>query len=264
RLTEQERVEQWHQYHTWPPTWQPETEGYRRLMEEREREIMDMTGTDERWENWLQYTQSRFVRTFTTDGYEVAQVPPEVFKKLKAVVDRGIERFDDLPEERHIDAIFYEQNLLPKFVSLGSLAQEAMADLLPLHEAWAGGIKLRGTSAYGVRLYRNGSSLAMHTDKLQTHVISSIVHIAHEYDNASEPWPIEIENHRTGELEAVSLEPGQMLFYESAKCLHGRMTEFKGKYYGSIFIHYTPVTKSDWPYNGLEDIINAVPPHWRD
>lgn len=29
-----------------------------------------------------------------------------------------------------------------------------------------------------------------------------------------------------------------MLFYESAKCLHGRMTELKGKYYGSIFLHY--------------------------
>jgi hypothetical protein len=41
-------------------------------------------------------------------------------------------------------------------------------------------------------------------------VISSIVHIAHEYDNNSEPWPIEIENHRTGELVAVSLEPGQV------------------------------------------------------
>lgn len=45
---------------------------------------------------------------------------------------------------------------------------------------------------------------------MYSHVISSIVHIAHEYDNASEPWPIEIENHRTGELEAVSLEPGQV------------------------------------------------------
>ena len=30
----------------------------------------------------------------------------------------------------------------------------------------------------------------------------------------------------------------QMLFYESAKCLHGRMTELKGKYYGSLFVHY--------------------------
>lgn len=63
-----------------------------------------------------------------------------------------------------------------------------------------------------MRLYRNGSSLAMHTDKLTTHVISSIVHIAHEYKNDSEPWPIQIENHRTGELISLSLEPGQVIY----------------------------------------------------
>ena len=40
----------------------------------------------------------------------------------------------------------------------------------------------------------------------------------------------------------------QMLFYESAKCLHGRMKEFKGQYYGSIFLHYSPVDKSIWDY----------------
>ena len=39
-----------------------------------------------------------------------------------------------------------------------------------------------------------------------------------------------------------------MLFYESAKCLHGRMNEFKGKYYGSIFLHYNPVDKDIWNY----------------
>ena len=32
-------------------------------------------------------------------------------------------------------------------------------------------------------------------------MISSIVHIAHEYDNDDEPWPIEIEDHN-GELHA--------------------------------------------------------------
>jgi hypothetical protein len=40
-----------------------------------------------------------------------------------------------------------------------------------------------------------------------------------------------------------------MLFYESAKALHGRMTQFKGKYYGSIFLHYQPVDESIWNYN---------------
>lgn len=38
-----------------------------------------------------------------------------------------------------------------------------------------------------------------------------------------------------------------MLFYESAKCLHGRREIFHGKYYGSIFIHYKPI--ENWNYN---------------
>jgi hypothetical protein len=53
-------------------------------------------------------------------------------------------------------------------------------------------------------------------------VISSIVHIAHEYDDDAEQWPIEIEDH-DGKLHSVALEEGQMLFYESASCLHGRL-----------------------------------------
>ena len=40
-------------------------------------------------------------------------------------------------------------------------------------------------------------------------MISSIVHIAHKYDNDDEPWPIEIEDH-DGKLHAVNLEPGQV------------------------------------------------------
>jgi hypothetical protein len=53
----------------------------------------------------------------------------------------------------------------------------------------------------------------LHSTALQifTHVISSIVHVAHEYDNDDEPWPIEIEDH-DGNLHAVNLEPGQVGF----------------------------------------------------
>ena len=40
-----------------------------------------------------------------------------------------------------------------------------------------------------------------------------------------------------------------MLFYESAKCLHGRRSQLKGKYYGSIFVHYQPVDQSIWDYS---------------
>ena len=47
------------------------------------------------------------------------------------------------------------------------------------------------------------------TFQIATHVISSIVHIAHKYDNDSEPWPIQIEDHQ-GNLHSVALQPGQV------------------------------------------------------
>jgi hypothetical protein len=124
------------------------------------------------------------------------------------------------------------------------------------------GIKLEATSAYGVRLYQNLSSLVMHYDKIRSHVISSIVHIAHEYDDDNEPWPIQIEDHY-GNLHTVNLEEGQTLFYESAKCLHGRMKEFRGKYYGSIFLHYQPVDNDIWNFD-VDQVIANVPPHWNE
>jgi hypothetical protein len=108
-----------------------------------------------------------------------------------------------------------------------------------------------------------------------THVISSIIHIDHEYFDDNHPWPIEIEDH-DGNLHAVNLEPGQvscrpfrlsgqrgvqndtpffasylclqMLFYESAACLHGRRQVFKGKYYASVFSHYQPVDRTIWNF----------------
>jgi len=241
RLSEPERVEYWRNHHTWPPNWQNETTGYKLLMEQREHEIMAIPGADERWENWMQYVQSRLVPRFTETGFKVIQTPAAQAEKLKAVVDEAIQNWDSLPYEQDVDVIYNRPGLLPKFVRMKGVDREVHRELLQQHEEWAGGIKLKPTSAYGVRLYQNGSSLVMHYDKVQTHVISSIVHIAHEYDDDNEPWPLEIEDH-DGNLHAVSLEPGQQLFYESAKCLHGRMTEFKGKYYGSLFLHYQVIT----------------------
>lgn len=260
RLSEPERVELWHKTHTWPPQWNEESEGYRQVMEKREQEIMQLTGADERWENWMQYIQGRMLPKFTEKGFDVIQTPASVHAKLKAAVDEGVRNWDNLPYEQGVgDSIYADDS--PKFVHLGPLAWEVIEELKPLHEAWSG-LKLRPTSAYGVRLYQNGSTIVMHNDKTQTHVISSIIHIAHQYDDDSHPWPIQMEAH-DGSLQSVNLQEGQMLFYESAKCLHGRMHQLRGKYYGSIFIHYEPVDKSVWGFT-IEDVINAVPPHWKD
>ena len=197
---------------------------------------------------------------FTPKGFLVVQTPKDVADKLKTAVDKCIANFDSLEIEGDVNAIYSPDDSRPKFCQLNELAYEVLGDMKEIHEDWVNGMELEGTSAYGVRLYQNGSSLVMHYDKMHTHVISSIVHIAHEYDDPNEQWPIQIEDH-DGELLSVNLRPGQMLFYESAKCLHGRMKTFRGSYYGSIFLHYKPVDRNIWAYD-VEQVIAAVPPHW--
>ena len=124
---------------------------------------MRIPGADERWENWMQYTQSRLVKKFTPLGFEVIDTPPHVHKKLIDAVNLGIDQFDTLAEEQDVEAIYGPHR--PKFVNIGQLAWEVLDDLKGLHEEWSG-LQLKGTSSYGVRLYRNGSSLVMHNDKV--------------------------------------------------------------------------------------------------
>ena len=67
----------------------------------------------------------------------------------------------------------------------------------------------------------------MHVDKSRTHVISCILHVDHSED--SEPWPILIEDFQ-GNTNEVVLESGDLMFYESSKCIHGRPHKFNGSW----------------------------------
>jgi hypothetical protein len=259
QLSENDRVEYWEQtYKTWPYKWNNESSGHEEKNRQRELEIMQIPGQRERWENWMQFVSGQMVPSFTKTGFQLLDTPPAVHAKLKAALDEGLKDFDAIPSEGKIDVIY--GSVAPKFLNIGQLAWDINEELRPLHEAWAGGVELVGTSSYGIRLYQNGSSLGMHYDKIETHIISSIVHIGHEYFNDNEPWPIQIDDN-DGNVHSVNLQPGQMLFYESARQLHGRMSPLKGKYYASIFTHYKP--KNNWRMS-RDNVIGAVPPHWAE
>lgn len=220
---------------------------------------MRLPGANERWENWMQYTSSMMVPKFTETGFELNKLPDALQKKLKGAVDNALSHWDSVRNESIIDVLYTP--IPSKFIDIPQLSREVHRELQPYLEQWAG-VKLFPTSIYGIRQNRNGSSLIMHYDKIMTHVISAIVHIDHEYDNDDEPWPIEIEDH-DGILHAVNLEPGSMLFYESAACLHGRRHIFRGKHYSSIFVHYQPVDRNIWDFS-IDDVIANVPPFWKD
>jgi hypothetical protein len=100
----------------------------------------------------------------------------------------------------------------------------------------------------------------MHVDKAQTHIISFILHIDSSED--AEPWPIFIEDFH-GRTHEVILTPGDMLFYESSKCFHGRPRRLNGSWYSSIFVHYYP--EGDWfDRDHKLEAHYAVPPEWKN
>jgi hypothetical protein len=257
--SEKERATLWRKKgNQWPPSWQPERSGLKETMRRREEELMMIPGADERWENWMQFTQARLVPRFTTTGFKVVQTPSIVYEKLRTTLDRGLTQFDRLPNDtRNSDSSY--NPLSQKIIYLNGLEREIMDELKSVHENWSG-LSLQPTSVHGIRLNRNGSSVVMHYEKVATHVISCLIHINSEYESSAQPWPMEIEDH-DGTMHSLVLQPGEMLLYESASALHGRRELFRGRYSASLSIHYRPAEKSVWNYT-TDSVVASVPPHW--
>jgi hypothetical protein len=250
RLAEYER-----RNHSWPPrSFVPDTPGWRAVMEERFEQIQDMPRSGDRYEGYLQAVHSALLApNFTALGFGLARAPEPLMEALRRGIREGVEAGPG--EEGTVDVIGGPHR--PWFVRRDDLTARVLDELQPYSEAWSG-LDLVPFRAYGFRLYRNESALYMHVDKPQTHIVSLILHIDSSDD--AEPWPIFIEDF-LGRTHEVVLTSGDVLFYESSKCFHGRPRPFKGTWYSSIFVHYYP--------RGWERVDHKlethyrVPPHWR-
>ena len=133
--TEEERVKLWHEAgNTWPPKWQAESEELQALHAQREKEIMAIPGANERWENWLQFTQSRLVPKFTPVGFKIVKTPAHIHERLAQAVADGVAQWDELRSEGKIDVIYHPEDKEPKFVDLDGLNWDVISDLKELHE----------------------------------------------------------------------------------------------------------------------------------
>jgi len=163
--------------------------------------------------------------TFTEKGYHLDIIPSKPWDKIYAYYE--LSKF--MPPEDD-----YDTSLKSKFYNIGRYngVQLSFLDLLkgPC-EAFANQ-ELEYSNMYGIREYLNGATLPAHTDRLATHHISAIIMLDTDTD-----WPIEIQGHN-GEWKSIIMNPGHILFYESAKCLHGRSTPFQGKSFKNCYVHY--------------------------
>lgn len=105
----------------------------------------------------------------------------------------------------------------------------------PILEEWTNK-KLTPTSLYGVRIYKDKAILATHVDRLPL-VSSAIIQVDQDLD---EPWPIEVYA-RDGKAYNVTMDPGDMVLYESHTTLHGRPFPMKGRFYANVFVHFSPI-----------------------
>jgi prolyl 4-hydroxylase len=65
-------------------------------------------------------------------------------------------------------------------------------------------------------------------------VSSAIINVDQDVD---EPWPLEVIGH-DGLAYNVTMEPGDLVLYESHSIIHGRQFPLKGRFMANIFIHF--------------------------
>jgi hypothetical protein len=123
------------------------------------------------------------------------------------------------------------------FLSLDAfpdLKTQIIKEMYDLLSKWSGANLNPNGIIYGIRFYKNGATLGMHLDRKETHHISVNMSVALD----GEPWMFDIIDH-DGNEHQVLIEPGECVYYESALCLHGRKTPFKGNYYANMYCHFT-------------------------
>lgn len=167
-------------------------------------------------------------------GFKHGSLDPEIhgvlLDKLRASADQFKPEVS-IPEigtaqPRYIPALFFEDTAF----------NAAVSDLLkPQHEQWSG-MNLVDSACYGFRAYQRGCYLHNHVDRGTTHIISSTLCIDSRLE---EPWPLFIED-IYGEAHQINLRPGEFVFYEGARLIHGRPWPLVGDYYVGMFVHYRP------------------------
>ena len=242
----------------WPPRIAQETQAYSESRDQIEGWIRgSLNDYKIRFDEWCQLIQSRLMPSFTPHGFHVfnfSALKPALWQELRHNYEVNVHdpnRFERLQFEASGDA--HKPNGASKFYHQEQLNARLLDSMRPELERWSN-ISLTNSQAYGVRVYRNSSTLVLHVDKPQTHVISCIVHIGHDLD---ETWPLQIEDH-DGRWHEISLEVGQGLMYESSKQYHARLQPMVGRHYGSVFLHWHP-TADNWNWT-MWDTHVAVPP----
>lgn len=187
--------------------------------------------------------QPRSQHNYTEVGFKKLRVPDDVFNKIKSFYEANEAKAHSEKWPRG-NTYTNHWETPTRMVSVedgglrgggGGLKNTIWNGVRPILEDWTGH-RLKPTSLYGIRQYLNGAILATHVDRLPL-VSSCIINVAQD---VNEPWPIEVYDH-AGRAYNVTMEPGDMVLYESHTVLHGRPFPLNGTVFANIFVHFEPM-----------------------
>lgn len=196
---------------------------------------------------------NRVKRTFTKHGFEKRSVPePTYADMLSYWTNNGNQR------------AYEELNVGGAYINWWVSAPEMVYVPAGLKARWHAAIQrvvanwigeepdfLEATDLYGMRVYRNQSVLARHVDRESTHAVSAIVNV--DQLGMRRDWPVSIYDLHEKRMVEVVLKPGELLLYESARCLHERHEPMDGVAYVNLFVHYRPMGDPKWYLHGTNE-----------
>ena len=207
-----------------------------------------MSFLDIQLQNW---NQPQLVKPFTSRGFQVRKLPENLFKYLLSIVNMTSASPEICIESGHINCDHMDSRPKVEMLTVNHtliINSEVGEYLKETAENWSK-VPLELTSIYGVRKYRRGATLALHVDKLSTHVVSAIINVGQELDQDRD-WALDILDN-SGGVHQVILSEGQMVLYESARLPHGRTRPLHEDHYSNIFVHFRPANVSWYTDNNI-------------
>jgi hypothetical protein len=200
--------------------------------------------------------QPTMVKNFTETGFIKIPTPPEI----KDLLQQFWDDYKDYKEDEFLEG---RTSILNQFTSPtyllpigienldlgdGQTLRQKVWDALQQPVAEWTGQDLVGSSMYGIRVYTRGAMLTSHVDRLPL-ICSAIINVAQE--GVDEPWPLEVIG-RDGYAVNITMEPGEMILYESHSLIHGRPFALEGEKYANLFVHYEPKQDAANRKKGIE------------
>jgi hypothetical protein len=240
----------------WPPSqsqFVPNTTGWKNLMETRLDQVSEMPDPKARFVAYVQTIHAAMVTpNFTEYGFAVMRCPDALLQDLQQGIQDGM---SSVKPEGYTSIIQGDQ---PWVISREDLMERIEKELHGYVEEFFK-TQLELQAIYGLRLFRNDTSFRMHIDKKGTHAVGFVMHVDRSAD--AQDWPFYIEDFQ-GQTHQVLMRPGDIILYESSKCLHGRPQKLNGSWFCNVIGHYHPV-HDDWnSMNHQAEAEYAVPPHW--